>query len=354
MNAAILNREFQHPADHWYMIEPRGDHANRAAGLVQVIDAEAGASIVNRFNADAAAGQLSHGTEMLIDHEHFKHDQDKETRAYGWLTRLENRDDGIYGQVRWTNTGKAAVDGGDYRFFSTEYDPRDVKILNDGKVKRVRPLRLDGLTLTNNPNNKGGRPITNRGGEKTDLRGAAVAAPAEPQTKGKPMKSVCTLLGLSEDAQESSVLEAVTRLKNRADISPADAQKLRDENTALKSENKTLIANRVEADLESYKDCYKAEERETVKADLIANREITVRGFERVRSTAKAAPTPAGQRMVLNRADGKAPAPARASHGEADAATAEKITNRASELVAGGMKFERAWNQASREVAAKQ
>ena len=165
MNATILNRvneKFVHPADGWYMIEPRGEHPNRRGGVVQIIDDEAGASIANRFNADAAAGKLSHGRELLIDHEHFKHDDDKETRAYGWLTALQNRSDGIYGQVRWSDTGRKAVDGGDYRFFSTEYDPADLKVLNDGKLRRVRPLRLDGLTLTNDPNNRGGKPITNR------------------------------------------------------------------------------------------------------------------------------------------------------------------------------------------------
>src|SRR5262245_42711911 len=129
MNARILNRDFQHPADGWYMIEPAGEHPNADGGVVQVIDGEAGERIVNRFNADAEAGTLSHGHEMLIDHEHFKHDLEKETIAYGWLTRLQNRADGIYGQIRWTDTGKPAVDGGSYRFFSTEYDLRDAKLL---------------------------------------------------------------------------------------------------------------------------------------------------------------------------------------------------------------------------------
>jgi|GEM_PF-3563567 hypothetical protein len=164
MRSTILNREFLHPADGWYQIEPKGDHPNRASNVVQVLDDKACSAIVNRFNQDAATGKLSHGSEMLIDHEHFKYEADKESLAYGWLTKLQNRDDGIYGQVRWTGTGKSAVDGGDYRFFSTEYDPADLEILNDGKPRRVRPLRLDGLSLTNSPNNKGGRPITNRTG----------------------------------------------------------------------------------------------------------------------------------------------------------------------------------------------
>jgi hypothetical protein len=161
---SFSNGEFKHPSDGWYMVETKGEHPNAAGGVVQVIDDEAATAIVNRFNTEAAAGTLRHGHEMLIDHEHFKEQTDQETRAYGWLTQLQNRADGIYGKVRWTGTGKAAVDGGDYRFFSTEYLTKDLKVLNDGKVKRVRPLRLDGLTLTNMHNNRGQRAITNRAG----------------------------------------------------------------------------------------------------------------------------------------------------------------------------------------------
>lgn len=162
MNTPILNRDFAHPADGWYNIEARGEHPAGGAWkgkLIQVIDDAAATSIVNRFNAQAAKPGYA---GMLIDHEHFKHDGDKETRAYGWVTKLQNRPDGIYAQIRWTATGQEAVDGGDYRFFSTEYDPKDLEIVNSGKPKKVRPLALDGLTLTNVNNNKGQKPITNR------------------------------------------------------------------------------------------------------------------------------------------------------------------------------------------------
>jgi hypothetical protein len=162
MAATVLKTDFQHPADGWYNIEAKGNHPTSDSTLTQVIDDRAVNSIVNRFNADADDGKLSHGHDMLIDHEHFKHDQSKETIAYGWLQQLQARADGIYGKIRWTSTGLAAVDGGDYRFFSTEYDPADFQILNRDKPLQARPLKLDGLTLTNDPNNKGGKPITNR------------------------------------------------------------------------------------------------------------------------------------------------------------------------------------------------
>ena len=170
----ILNRDFQHPSDGWYMIEPRGEHPNPQAGLVQVIDDQAAQRITDAFNRQAGPNFPG----MLVDHEHFSHDADKETRAFGWLTSLANRADGIYGQIRWTKTGKDAVDGGDYRFFSTEYKPSDCEILNkeEETPRRIRPLALAGLTLTNKPNNKGGKPITNRE-EGTILNGDAIGHP---------------------------------------------------------------------------------------------------------------------------------------------------------------------------------
>ena len=38
MNTSILNPDFSHPADGWYQIEPKGEHPNQAAGVIQVID----------------------------------------------------------------------------------------------------------------------------------------------------------------------------------------------------------------------------------------------------------------------------------------------------------------------------
>jgi phage I-like protein len=246
MNTLILNRDnnFQHPADGWYQIEARGEHPNRRAGIVQIIDEEACQSIVNRFNTEAAQAGFA---GMLIDHEHFKHDEDKETVAYGWLEKLENRADGIYGQIRWTDTGKKAVDGGDYRFFSTEYDQADLQVINksgkSGKSRHVRPLRLDGLTLTNANNNKGQKPITNRGVE------------TDPPQKAKQMKTVCTLLGLSADASEEAVHAEVALALNRV---------------------QELESSQIESDLETHKNRFDPKQREFIKTLLVTNRAATL------------------------------------------------------------------------------
>lgn len=219
----LLNRNgaFVHPDDGWYMIEPYGEHPNRRAGVVQVIDAEAGQAIADAFNRDAAAPGFA---GMLIDHEHFGQDADKESRAYGWLMGVQNRADGLYGQIRWTETGRKAVDGGDYRFFSTEYDAKDLAVLNSDseKPRRVRPLRLDGLTVTNKPNNrKGAKPITNREGDDVSNRFPAAGGDLT-ETKENDMKDIAKLLGLSEDAAPEAVSAAITKLQNRVSTMEAE------------------------------------------------------------------------------------------------------------------------------------
>ncbi len=255
MNTPILNRanNFQHPTDGWYNIEARGEHLNKRAGVIQVIDDAACFVITAEFNSQAAAPGYP---GMLIDHEHFKHDQDKETVAYGWLTALQNRADGIYGQIRWTDTGRKAVDGGDYRFFSTEYDPADVEEIKNSELKikktrMVRPLRLDGLTLTNVNNNKGQKPITNRG-----LSSVASAKEDEvPPQKAKQMKTVCTLLGLAADASEEAVHAEVARALNRV---------------------QELESSQIQSDLETYQNRFDPKQREFIKTLLVTNRAATL------------------------------------------------------------------------------
>ncbi|MGD0261483.1 MAG: phage protease [Verrucomicrobiota bacterium] len=212
MSVSIFNRpDFQHPPDGWYQIEAKGRHPNRQAGVIQLIDDEACEAIVDRFNVDADAGKLRHGHEMLIDHEHFKDRDDKETIAYGWLQRLLNRTDGYYGQIRWTVTGQKAVDGGDYRFFSTEYDPEDCLILNDSKLRELRPLRLDGLSLTNMNNNVGQRPITNRVGRQS--HSAQAGNPRAAQ--GAAVRLIASLANAEQRVAGGSLASCYLRVMNR-------------------------------------------------------------------------------------------------------------------------------------------
>ena len=335
---SVLNRDFQHPDDGWYMIEPRGEHPNAAAGIVQVIDDQAVQNIVSDFNAKASAPNFP---GMLVDHEHFSHDQDKETRAFGWLNKLAARPDGIYGQIRWTDTGRAAVDGGDYRFFSTEYAAGDLKQTETVNGRngesapspsrrladsppRLRPARLAGLTLTNKPNNKGGKPITNREEEETGKRRdgetamspvrpfsvspvrskpaqnfadpASAASAANPKTQDpkpktqapKHMQTIATKLGLAAEASEEAILAEVTKIMNRANEATAELDSAKKTVTTLEGQLTAFKETQADSDLEPVKNKLKPEQLTVLRTQLINNREITLPLLEIVRNASAA------------------------------------------------------------------
>lgn len=308
MNPPILNRDFQHPTDGWYNIEPKGEFPNSQGGVVQIIDDAALQSIANRFSAEAANANFA---GLLIDHEHFRHQTDQESRAYGWLMKVQNRADGLYGQIRWTATGKAAVDGGDYRFFSTEYFPADLTILNrEGSPRRVRPMRLGGLTLTNDPNNKGAKPITNR------AEAPAQADPQQQQQSEPTMKSVAQLLGLAHEASEPAILGAVQAILNRVTTAEADLIKVKSRATELETQVQKHQTERVNdvmdrLDAEPVKnrvtDAQRASFRKCLEAEFEAGRDVVEGFIATLGPAASAAPATAPRTPITNRTQARTP-----------------------------------------------
>jgi hypothetical protein len=164
VNVLLLNRDgFQTPADGWYQVAPMGEFGHAQAGLTQVVDAEACLAMVNRFAEEAKAPNFA---GLLVDFDHFSLDGEKRSEAAGWITALQNRDGGLFAKIRWSDVGESAVKGGRYRFLSPVWNRADCVELGGG---RVRPVRLLNAAVTNDPNLKGMRPLSNSA--------AAAAAP---------------------------------------------------------------------------------------------------------------------------------------------------------------------------------
>ena len=162
MNAFLLNREgFQMPTDGWYQLAPLGDFAHAAAGVIQVVDSEACTAMAARFKADAAVPNFA---GLLVDFDHFSLDERARSEAAGWIVNVESRDTGLWANIRWSDVGEEAVKGGRYRFLSPVWARSDCVDLGNG---RVRPVRLLNAAVTNDPNLKGIRPLSNSG---RDLR----------------------------------------------------------------------------------------------------------------------------------------------------------------------------------------
>lgn len=242
MNARIINREGIAPlARTWHQIEVAGEHpaALGPRRVTQVIDAEALRELERTFNAEAmAAGHPG----LLIDADHLSHDLGRPTEAMGWLRELESREGQLWGQVEWTDLGAAAARNGRYKFFSTEYDAGGLRDLGAG---RVRPVRLAGLALTNRPNNKGGRPITNRKGDQSPEQHPT-------QEDKRTMKTIADKLGLPAEATEEQIVTAIGAIQNRAAEAEAEEilnrhEKRIPEGTRDKWRER-LIANRAQAE----------------------------------------------------------------------------------------------------------
>jgi phage I-like protein len=331
----ILNGKFELAADGWHQVAALGEHAISVDGpdgkprrLVQVVDAAACASMANRFQAQ---GRQS---GMLVDFDHFSLDQDKSSRAAGWLVELANRADGLWGRIRWTTSGKAAVEGGDYRFLSPVFDGASVQALGGG---RVRPLLLAGAGVTNDPNMLGIRPLSNRRGAEDTDGGSSAAQPG----KDDAMKDkLAPVLGLAADAAEDAVVAKVQDLVNRA----AASDTLRARVTELEAaEAERLVA----ADLAEFAPVI--QDTAAVKAALLANRDGTRQVLLGLRRAPEAKPAD----RLPNRRDGQAPTGGDPVTAGADAEKARyaRIRNRTADIAkAQGLSFQAAWSLAEREV----
>ena len=315
MNAPIFNRDGKAPADHWFQIEVSGEHPAGDHGL-QVIDEVAMRSIVNRFKQESAQENFP---GLLVDADHLSHDLENDTAALAWLKDLEIRNNQLHGLLDLTDLGEPAVTYKRYKFFSTEYDPADLEDLGNG---RVRPKRLAGLAFTNRPNNRGGKPISNRDGK--------VPSGQKPETHNT-MQPIATKLGLPADADEAAVLQKITDIMSELE--------------ALKGKQAEGEAEEI---MNRFGSRIPKEKREDVKKRLIANRADTVAMLELLPEPSKVDP-PA---RIHNREDATTPAAVGDGVSNKEAETkAAAIRNRAGEISAKeGLPFNQAFNRAAAEL----
>ena len=149
--------KFDFNEDAWIHVTPAGEYAHAGAGVVQVIDKEALKAITEDFTAKARAENFP---GLLVDFDHFSMDTDKPSEAAGWISALRADAEGLWAKVRWTSKGREAVEGGEYRLVSPVF-PKP-SLCEDLGENRIRPRQLQSVALTNEPNIKGGKPLTNR------------------------------------------------------------------------------------------------------------------------------------------------------------------------------------------------
>ena len=289
----ILNKNFELPADGWFQIIPRGTFPH-PSGDKQLLDAIACEAIVNRFKADATSANFG---GILVDYDHFSLDTDKPSEAAGWIMDLQNRADGVYAQIRWAGDGEAKVKSGAYRYVSPVWNRADC-VTVDGAL---RPMRLSTVALTNDPNIKVTKPLSNRSTEP----GPADPGKETPGSTGGEESTMdykaelLAMLGLPAEATDEQITAAKADMENKCKEHDAMMNRAVSAETKIKDLEKAALTVQVEKDLDEHKDVI--ENRDEVKAQLMANRDGTLKIIKSMRKPAAQAAT------ALRNRDGQAP-----------------------------------------------
>lgn len=149
--AEKLENRFTLPQDNWYHIAPMGEHPH-PKGLVQVIDKDSVDAMVSNFKTQTQDPKFP---GLLVDYDHIS--QGGSTESAGWIQNLDARPDGLWANIKWTETGRRKIEGGEYRLVSPVWKRSDCA---DLEGNRCRPLVLDSLAVTNEPNMRGLQPLS--------------------------------------------------------------------------------------------------------------------------------------------------------------------------------------------------
>lgn len=320
-------------------IVPRGELPNAEAGIVQVLDEKA----INSILKNLRDKQAKHGG-LYLGEEHFIYNSDRSSEAFAWAKEFEADAQGIWAlNPEYTDVGAPAIQNKRFKWTSFVTDPAVPGSVEKLGGNKVRILAIDTVGFTNFANGKSLlAPVTNR----NDLAGAgATAASQQQQQRTHTMKSIAQKLGLAAEASEEAILTEVTKLQNRVtQLEPLDAT-----NTTLKNRVTELEGEQCDNLLELY-GVKEEKARETLKPMLgaLKNRAERVTALTNLGHKLPEA-TKAATARVLNRNASPATPPAETAENADDQVKADKIRNRANQLVAGGMKFEQAWNMARTE-----
>jgi phage I-like protein len=323
----ILNRNFELPADGWHQLAPLGEFPHAAAGIIQVIDAAACTLMVGAF--ETVKNSSGNFPGLLIDFDHFSLDAAKHSEAAGWITdlKLMPNGGGLFAQIRWSDTGEAAVKGGRYRFLSPVWAKSDCEDLGND---RLRPVRLLNAAVTNDPNLKGILPLSNRNpAEPFDF--SALGKIQKENTMQPVIDALLNKLNLPANTAEADLIAAIENMAT-ADETAA----LTNRADTAESSLADLQTARLEADADAFCEANAdlIENRDEVRAQFIENRSLTESVFKNLKQpkaenlTPKASASP----KPLHNRDSRIAA-TRNRDASASESKAVKIRNRTSEIM---------------------
>lgn len=118
---------------------------------IQVISFESAQKMAKNFNRlFQKLARRFHGVPIYIGHPDDPHFQGSsghgDSRAYGWVSAIDARSNGIWINVKWSRAGRELVENAHYKFLSPRWEMEPLG------ENRYSPVNLISVGLTNNPN----------------------------------------------------------------------------------------------------------------------------------------------------------------------------------------------------------
>lgn len=355
--------DLSRPANGWFHVEKSGDHDvdyGEGPALLR-IDEQAVQDMVDDFNA-----RTFDGPGMLIDGDHLSHDLSRDTRALGWLKRLDTYRDPsgtleLYGFIEWTPRGLQMLQDKEYTQSSTEYG--EGMTLSDGVY---RPSRLTGFALTNRPRIKGKRPLVNRQTSPASVEeaGGEPKSPEEGETtqntnmdnddREYPSKE----MDKAQRALFDSLLDKLdVEFDGTDDMSRAILGRL-DELLALDKREKDHVNAEVDDAVSTYKNALDEEEREEFTEERQEELKNSLRESPAalnafIRALNRQAPAPKQEQPEQKKLPQRTPLNRRTTLNPPDPfrkkESIDGFNNRVNELIKDGMKRYDAFQKATEE-----
>jgi hypothetical protein len=147
INVKQFSEGLDNPDGVWIHYAPYGRWSHPNYGVTYMTVDKAG-KMVKNFNENVR------GQDILLDYEHGE-DKAKGNKASGQIVAMEARSDGIWSKVKFTDTAKAEIKSGEWKYFSPQFHEKWKNPMNDAEYEAVAA----GGGLTNRPWIKGMVPL---------------------------------------------------------------------------------------------------------------------------------------------------------------------------------------------------
>lgn len=147
---AALPNQFTLLQEESVQLSPYGDFPH-ARGMQRMNRAAAEAMVAQFHSFRGRLGRLFGGLPFYVGHPDLPNSSETvDRKAYGWIMSIEAREDGLFGQVKWSDAGLELLRNAHFKYLSPYWEAREIANENGRRV--YQPVALLSAGLTNQPN----------------------------------------------------------------------------------------------------------------------------------------------------------------------------------------------------------